>query len=359
MTVRFRTNPTRNAVFDRLAEDFGIVIPEALDFVRPEWRRNLGVAQDAMRREFGLDAAQPLSVTVGNAGIPAFLANFIDPKFIEVFTAPLKAATILREVKKGDWVTMTTQFPVIESTGQVSTYGDYSNSGEASIQTNWESRQSYYFQTQTEWGERELALGGLAKIDVASRKNIASAKVMNEFQNQTYFYGVQGLMNYGLLNDPSLPAAVAPLSSGGNYTWASKDALAVYADIAYLVQLLIKATDGVITMASKMVLAMSPASEVNLTKTTQYNVSVADMLKKNFPGLRIETAVQYETASGNLVQLIADELGGQDVAFCAFNEKMRAHAIVRDTSSFKQKKSGGSWGTILEQPLGVQQMLGV
>jgi len=345
--------------FDRLQEDFGIVLPEARAYLRPEWGRNINVAMDAVRREFGQDAAQVLSVTAGNAGIPAFLATIIDPRFIEVYTAPLNATKIAREVKKGDWVTMTTQFPLIESMGQVSTYGDYSNNGEASIQTNWEDRQSYYYQVQTEWGERELAMGGLAKIDVASRKNIASAKVMNEFQNNCYFYGVQGLANYGLLNDPSLPAAVSPVVQSGNYTWALKDALGVYDDIAYLVQQLIHQTNGMITKQSKLILAMSPDSDMATTKTTQYNVSVADMLKKNFPGLRIETAVQYSTASGQLLQLWAEELNGAPVVEVAFNEKMRAHAIVRDTSSFKQKKSGGAWSAIVYQPTGVVQMLGV
>ncbi len=44
-----------------------------------------------------------------------------------------------------------------------------------------------------------------------------------------------------------------------------------------------------------MVLGMSPEMEVNLTKTNQYNVNVTDQLKKNFPNMRIETAVEYST----------------------------------------------------------------
>lgn len=362
-----RFNPNRNPDFDMLAEDFGIVCDGALDYLREEDRRNIAVAMDRARRDFGLDprdlyafdAAQPLAVTASNAGIPAFLANFVDPKFIEVFTAPLNATKIAGEVKKGDWTTLTTQFPLIESAGQVATYDDYSANGEASFQVNWANRQSYFYQVQTEWGERELAMAGLAKIDAAARKNIASAKVMNEFQNAMYFYGLAGLSNYGLLNDPSLPAAVAPLTVSAKTAWADKDALAVYGDIAYMVQGLIQQTLGQLNMASGMTLAMSPAMEVHLTKTTQYNVSVADMVKKNFPGLKVVTAVQYATASGNLLQLWADELNGDDVVKLGFTEKMRAHAIVRDSSSFKQKKSGGGWGAIVFQPLGVYQMLGV
>jgi len=364
-------NSTRDMLFDRLQEDFGIVLPDAITEQRPEWGRRLDVAMDAARREFGIDvrgrfgfdAAQPLAITSSNAGIPQFLTTVIDPKMIEVYTAPLNATKIAREELKGDWTKMIWEFPVVESTGNVVSYDDYSTGGEANFQVNWVPRQAYLYQTQTEWGELELERAALAKIDAANRKNLASAKVMAEFQNNMYFLGFSGIQNYGLLNDPNLPAAVAPLaeSVGSSivYSWSAKDALGVYSDIQYLVQLLIQATAGMVTMESKMKLAMSPAAQVNLTKTTQYNVSVIDMVKKNYPGLEVVTAVQYATASGNLVQLIADELNGEDVVALAFNLKLRAHAVVRDSSSFKQKKSGGGWGAIWYQPTGVQQMLGV
>jgi hypothetical protein len=117
-----------------------------------------------------------------------------------------------------------------------------------------------------------------------------------------------------------------------------------------------------------MVLAMSPQSSVALTATNTFNVNVSDLLKKNFPNLRIETAVQYAAKSasnpqgapaGNTVQLLADALEGQDVGYCAFNEKMRAHAIVKGLSSFKQKMTGGTWGAIIRMPAGISQMVGV
>jgi hypothetical protein len=112
-------------------------------------------------------------------------------------------------------------------------------------------------------------------------------------------------------------------------------------------------------MDSRMTLAMSPGSEVALTATNSFNVNVADLLKKNFPNIRIETAVEYATAAGNVVQLIVDQVEGQETGYVAFNEKMRSHPIVRDMSSFKQKKSQGTWGAIILQPFGISQMLGV
>ena len=78
--------------------------------------------------------AQPTLVTTSNSGIPAFLSTYIDPKQIEILVSPMKAAEVTgQEVKKGDWLTETAMFPVIESTGEVSAYGDYNENGRAGV----------------------------------------------------------------------------------------------------------------------------------------------------------------------------------------------------------------------------------
>ena len=73
----------------------------------------------------------------------------------------------------------------------------------------------------------------------------------------------------------------------------------------------------------------------------------------------LSTGNPQGVAAGNLVQLIAEEIEGQDTGYCSFNEKMRAHPIIRAMSSFKQKVSGGSWGAIIRMPVGFASMLGV
>ena len=122
----------------------------------------------------------------------------------------------------------------------------------------WLPRQSYHYQTHTRWGERELDMYGAARIGYAAELNVASALVLNKFQNKSYFYGIQGLQNYGLLNDPSLPAPITPNASGagGAVTWATKDGQAVYDDIAKLYGQLVAQTKGLIERDSPMTLAM-------------------------------------------------------------------------------------------------------
>lgn len=317
------------------------------------------MAHLAMDADLAMDAL-PSLISVSNGGVPAFLTSFVDPKLIEVVVAPMKAAQIIGENKKGDWTSTTTLFPVIESAGEVSSYDDYSNNGVVTANVNWPQRQSYHYQAVTMWGERQLAQMGTGRIDWANRLSISSALIMNKFQNKTYFFGVTGLQNYGLLNDPNLNTPITPLTkAAGGFTWANATALEIFADALALFGQLQAQLLGNLEQDAKMVLALSPAMMVNLAKLTPFNVPVIKMLKDAFPNLRIETAVEYATASGQLVQLIVEQVDGQEVAYGAFTEKMRAHPVVIDLSAFKQKKSGGTWGAIILMPVAIAGLLGV
>ena len=320
-----------------------------------------GVSLRLAHDGFACDA-QPALVTTSNAGIPAFLSTYVDPKLIEVLVSPMKAAEIVGdEVKKGDWTTETAMFPVVESTGVTSAYGDYSESGVAGVNSNFPQRQSFHYQVMTQWGERELERAGLARIDWANRVNIASALTLNKYQNKTYFFGVAGLQNYGLLNDPSLSSAISPTTKiAGGTSWANATANEVLNDVAKLFQQLQTQAKGLVDRETRMTLAMSPLSDATgLTKVSDFNVSVTDRLKKLYPNMTVKTAPEYTTGSGELLQLIVDELEGQRTASTAFTEKMRAHPIVVQSSSFKQKKSQGTWGTVIFRPFLIAQMLGV
>lgn len=328
-----------------------------------ELERRAGIVFMGMRNDarIAMDA-QPTAITAANGGIPVFLTTLVDPKLIEVAIAPMKAAQIAKEVKKGDWTTFTAMFNLVESTGEVSSYGDYNGNGRAGVNINFPQRQSYHYQTNAEWGERELEMQGLNKVDWVNRKNIAAALTLNKYQNKTYFFGVAGLQLYGLLNDPALPAAISPAtkpSGGTSWNDARTTGAEVYEDIRLLITNLINKNKGLIDSESQMVLALSPYASLALTKTNIYNVNVLDQLKKNFPNLRIETAPEYSTASGELVQVFGELGDGQPTAETAFTEKLRSHALVVRESSWRQKKSQGSWGAIIYRPHCVSQMLGV
>lgn len=337
---------------------------EVKRYLPDEWRHNANLALDA----------QPTLSTDPNSAVPALLTTSIDPEVVRILFTPNKAAVIFDERRAGTWLDQTRLFPVVEHTGEVSSYGDYANNGEVGINADWPNRQAYLFQTIKEYGELELARMGLAKLNWVSEKDQAAATVLNKFLNLTYFFGVSGLQNYGLLNDPNLSASITPALKGyGGTKWISggvvqATANEVFTDIQSIFFQLMQQTNGLVAADTKMTLALSPQSEVALTATNTFNVNVHDLLKKNFPNLKVENAIQYGVttasnnqgiAAGNLVQLIAGDIEGQSTGYCAFNEKMRAHPIIREMSSFKQKVTAGSWGTIIRMPVAIASMLGV
>jgi hypothetical protein len=333
------------ALLDRLMRESGIVFDSKLGAIQ--------VSQYPLEQYALAVDAQPELVTASNAGIPAFLSNFLDPKLIEVLVSPMKAAQIAGETKKGDWTTTVATFAVIESQGEVSSYGDFNNNGSVEVNANFPQRQSYHYQTFTQWGEKELANASLAKIDWAARVNIASVLLLMKFQNQSYFFGIDGLQNYGMLNDPALSAPIAVTGA-----WNGQDAAVIYGDIVRLFKQLQTQANGTIDADTRMVMALSPVNAVNLNKTNTFNVNVYDQIAKNFPNLRVITAPEYLTTAGELVQLVAEEVEGQETWSTAFTEKLRAHAIVQDTSSWKQKKSQGTFGAVIFRPVYIAGLLG-
>lgn len=308
-----------------------------------------------MDRTIALDA-QPALVTAANAGIPALFTTYIDPKLIEVLVNPMKAAQAYGETKYGDWVTDTAMFEVVESTGEVSSYGDYNNNGSAGANLNYPQRQAYHYQTFTRWGERELERQAKAKVDWAARVNIASVLVLNKYQNQTYLFGVAGLQNYGGINEPSLLAPIAVTAA-----WSASDGAGIYADVLRLAAQAVSQSNGILDADTSWTMIMSPGNAMNLNKTNQYNVNVYTLIKSNFAGIKIVTVPEFATAGvGNveLIQLVANEVEGQKTSTCAFTEKMRAHAMITESSSWKQKKSQGTWGYVLFRPVFIASMIG-
>jgi hypothetical protein len=106
-------------------------------------------------------------------------------------------------------------------------------------------------------------------------------------------------------------------------------------------------------------MVLPQVSSVYLTNANSFNVQVQDLVKKNFPNIRIVTDPLYAVSGGNLVQLIVDSYEGQDTGYCAFTEKLRAHPIIREMSAFKQKKSQGTFGAVIFRPAMIAQMLGI
>ncbi len=354
----------QDAYLQHCESQWGIHLNGANVFCRPEWKKDVNLAMDA----------QPQLVTVANSGIPAYLTFFTDPDILRVLQAPNKAADLFGEKQKGDWTSTTLIFPVVEQTYEVSSYGDFNESGRAGINMNFPERQPYLYQTVVEYGLLEIARAGLAKIGFVAEQKQAAINGLNKFSNLAYFKGINGLQNYGLLTDPNLYPAIAPIpkANGGvawlNGTAPNATANEIYADIQQLVNQLINQSSGQIDVDSEFILAMSPHSQGALTATNTFNVNVMALLKNNYKNMKIGSAIQYGAVSaqnpqgsavGETVQLWCPNAEGQDSGYCSFNTKLFAGPVIPAMSSYKQKMSQGVSGFIMRQPYAMATMVGV
>lgn len=328
----------------------------ALGFIFP------GARMWATRENMGRIAQDAALITTPNTTVPAEFLAYIDPMVIEIMTAPRRAREIFGEEKKGDWTTPYAKWRVDEITGSTQPYSDYANGTTSGVNSEWQTRPQYAFQTSITYGDMEVAMSSAAKVNLAAAKQRAAARVIDIDANKFYLLGVRGREIYGILNDPNLPASItaAATGAGSSTKWADKTTQQIYNDILALFAQLTEQSSGLIDKDTPLKLILSPEMSVRLGAATDFNVSVLDMLKKYFSSIQIVTVPELHSATaGETVMLIAPEVAGQKTGLLAFGEKIRAGRIVPDLSSFRQKYTGTTYGGIVLQPYAFASMTGM
>lgn len=349
-------NPSFEEMKARLEQDWGIVMPLAQDFMKPQWKRNFDMALDA----------QPTLLTTPSAAIPSWFTTFVDPEVVRILQTPNKGAEILGERQLGTWPDDTVYISVVENTGYVNTYGDFAPGGVSDVNQSWENRQDYRFQTGIEYGDLEVERAGLARLNLVAEKQMSAAKTLDKFLDLTYHFGVAGLQNYGLLNDPGLAAALNPTTkaAGGGNKWVAAGvinatAAEIYADFQTMFNQLSANSAGRITTDSRFKLVYPNIVAGALTAVNSFGITIKAFIKESFPNVEYVVDPRYATAAGNVVQLICMDYDGNATGFCAFNQKMREYTPIRAASSWAQKRAAGTWGAIIKYPLAIAQMLGI
>ena len=335
-----------NPTFEQ-AKRYGFTFPGARMWATPENRAR--IAQDAAL------------ITTPNTTVPAELLAYIDPMVIEILTAPRRAREIFGEEKKGDWTTPYMKWRVDEMTGKTEPYSDYANGTTSGVNSEWQTRVQYVFQTSITYGDFEVDMSSTAKVNLAASKQRAAANVIDIDQNRFYLLGVAGKEIYGILNDPNLPAAITAgaTGTGGSTKWADKTTVQIYNDVLALFAQLSEQSSGLIDKDTPLKLCLSPELAVRLGAATDFNVSVLDMLKRYFSRIDIVTVPElHSMTAGETMFLIAPEVNGQRSGTLAFGEKMRAGRVVPDLSSFRQKFVCTTYGGIVLMPFAFAQMTG-
>ena len=140
-----------------------------------------------------------------------------------------------------------------------------------------------------------------------------------------------------------------------DYWWEDE----IYDDCIKLFSELATNSNGRITEKSPLVFAAPPAIMVLLSKSTDFGISVMDMLKKYFTDISFVTLPELYASSTNSILMAAKEVDGSPVAQLAYSDKMRAFQLIPEGSSYRQKFCAGTYGCILLRPFAVQIMTGV
>jgi hypothetical protein len=297
-----------------------------------------------------------------NATVPAYMRTYANPRIIEVLTAERAYRKIAPEVKNGDFTTAFTQFRSIEFTGETTPYGDYDGNGVSGVNTAFPVREQYRFQTTIKVGDLEQKMNAEAKIDLFAEKQKSAAINIDIAFNKYALYGVAGKAVYGLLNDPSLNAAITPIVVNSTQTkWEDKTANQEMNDLNKLVASLYTQAAGHIDDSTRTKLLVSPATLAAMNKLNDYGVSVKKMIADTYPNMTIVVVPELYNATleTSTMILLADEILGQPTVEFGYADKYYAHEIVRDLSSWKQKVSAGTYGAIVQLPFAIGSMTGI
>lgn len=329
------------------AEQYGFRFPQARAWMTGD------------RNTLARDAAL---ITTPNTTVPPELLAYIDPMVVEIMTAPRRAREIFPEMKKGDWTTPYSKWRMDEVTGSTQPYSDYANGTTSGVNSEWATRQQYLFQTAITYGDLEVAMSGVAKLNLAAAKQRAAATKLDIDANKFALNGVAGREVYGILNDPNLPAAITAgaAGQGGSTKWDDKTTVQIYNDVLALFSELVSQTAGLIDQNAPLKLCLSPGMAVKLGAATDFNVSVLDMIQKYFPNLTIVTVPELSSATaGETALMLAEEINGTPVGYIGYGEKMMAGRVIPDLSSFRQKFVSTTYGGVVLQPMGIAQMTGM
>lgn len=263
------------------------------------------VDYEAAARSIARDAALQTPVSVG---VPALFTTFIDPNVVPILFGAQNASKVFGEERKGDWTYNFFTFPVEEFAGNVTPYSDFTENVSSDVNFAYPTRENFLFETVIKYGDREAGVAAKAKLNLVGSKQQAAAYVLAMAHNKFALYGVAGKKIYGMLNDPNLPASIAPTSVNSNSTWPAKVAAnpegaanLVYDDINKLWIEISGKNAGLVDQNMRIVLAISNKRAAYLTQPNNFGRTAMSMLKQSFPNLEIVQLPELSTTAGEML----------------------------------------------------------
>lgn len=298
-----------------------------------------------------------------------FLQNWL-PGFVHMITTARKIDELLGIMTTGSWEDEEIVQGVLEPLGSAEPYSDFGNVPFASWNATYERRSLVRFEKGMQVGRLEELRAGRMRIDAAGEKRDNAALSLEIARNNVGFFGYNDGLNrtYGMLNDPSLPAAIAvPDGAGGDTEWSTKTFLEITADIRLALKTLRIQSQSNINPKKDAITMALPFDVVDyLSVTSEFGNSVQDWINTNYPKLRVEDAPQFSAAVGGLnvgyfyAESVADSgSDGGQTWIQAVPSKFETLGVEKRSKSYLEDYSNATAGVMLKRPFAVVRLTGI
>lgn len=306
-----------------------------------------------------------------NPSIPTdinYLRTFL-PGLVYVITQPRDADTLLGVTTVGNWEDESIVQGMIEPTGDVNLYGDYSDVPFSSWNPATEERDIVRFESGLEVGHLEELRTNKAGYNSVNEKRAAVSLALELKRDEIAFYGYNNGTNrtYGMLNEPSLSPYLT-LPSGGN--WETKSFADIQGDIIYILNALQTQSAGVIKVmgegASQITLVL-PNNRINYLSATDSGKSLRQWLQETYPNVRVTSTSRLDEANGgaNVMYAYAEEVndGASTDNQRTFDQLVvnRLYALGNESrlKTYVEAYSNALSGTLAKRPYAIARATGL
>ncbi len=280
--------------------------------LRPQSVDKLGISvSESFARSFNknaisiaLDAGITQPVTTPSNGTPVqFLQEFL-PGVVNVMTVVRKADMVAPVVTAGEWHLEEVVLKTMEHTSNPQLYSDHGGVPLVSFNETYERRQVVRFELGVQHAMLADARAAATGTSPQNEKRVALAEGFEILRNDIAFNGFNfGTgKTYGILNDPNLPAYVTVATgTGGDTTWASKDAVEIINDLSTaLAALEVQAGGNIDPTMNDIDLEIPLAFNSYLTRSDSSftnGKTPMEWLKENYPTVKVVTVPQLTGAN--------------------------------------------------------------
>ena len=347
----------------------------------PEFMKKLGfgfssgVAMD-MAKAYGAQVAMDsLASAITTPAIPGLIQfmQYWMPGQVFAMTAAREIDNLVGLSTMGEFADEQIVQEFLEPTGYPRPYSDYGNAPLADWNMTFPFRTIVRFELGMRVGVLEEERSARVRVNSGQTKRESCGVNLEITRNLVGFNGYNSGNNntFGFLNDPGLPAYVTVANGASGYSeWSTKTFLEIQSDLlTAFVQLRTQSKGNIDPKKMPTVLGIATNAVDYLSVTSDFGVSVWQWLKENYPMVRVQDAIQLNTADGaipggGVFYLYAERVGDLStddgkVWVQPVPQKFRVLGVQKLTKGYQEDYANAIAGVMLKRPYAVVRYVGV